>query len=324
MGDSNFSYLSDSDLIDIILVSHHRYGEDYQQEILNELKNRNIDFSKFDNDSSYIQSFINGLPDGWSSEIKNMFDELQASDWNKSMHIEAKEKYGYFHFSGGNLADEHISIIEKHKKIIDATCSRCGGKENVSSNGGDWIEILCRKCAQSDLIPYGIYHISEKGFTFQKIDGSDKDLRWEDISNVQFNLSEDQQSITFDTNRVVKRYYGIEESSLGFSFLQNLNFLKFMIAIPDQLLSPSDIEKRTQFINALKKCHFCDKKSLYSGTCKLCRRSLDFLLSNFRNHYLKFYNNIQNIIDEEREYVQFSLEHNNELNFFYHNDYFLE
>lgn len=324
MSDSNFSYLSDNDLIDIILVSHYRYGEDYKQSILNELKNRNIDINQFDNDSSYIQSFINAFPAGWSAEIKNMFDELQDSDWNRSMHIEAKEKYGYFHFSGGNLSKKLIEIIDKHKTIIDKTCSRCGRKEYVGSNGGDWIEILCRKCAQSDLIPYGIYNISEKGFTFQKIDGPDKDLHWEDISNVQFNLSEDQQSITFDTNRVVKRYYGIEESSLSFSFLQNINFLKFMIAIPDQLLSPSDIERRTQFINAFKKCHFCDKKTLYEETCKLCGESLDSLLSNFRNHYLKFYNNIQNIIDEERESAQFSIERNNELNFFYHNDYFLE
>lgn len=199
MGDSNFSYLSDSDLIDIILVSHHRYGEDYQQEILNELKNRNIDINKFDNDSSYIQSFINGLPDGWSSEIKNMFDELQASDWNRSMHIQAKEKYGYFHFSGGNLPEKFITIIEKHKRIIDKTCSRCGGKEYVGSNGGDWIEILCRKCAQNDLIPYGIYNISEKGFSFPKIEQS-----------IEANVKGDLTSKTslFDSGTGVDQYPG--------------------------------------------------------------------------------------------------------------------
>lgn len=324
MNDFNFNYLSDGDLINIILVSHYRYGEDYQQSILKELKNRNIDISKFDNDNSYIQSFINSFPAGWSAEIKNMFDELQDSGWNKSMHIEAKEKYGYFHFSGGNLSKKLIEIIDKHKTIINDTCSRCGGKEHVSSNGGDWIEILCRKCAHNDLTPYGIYNSSEEGFTFPKIDGPDKDLLWTDISNIQLDFSEDQQSITFDTNRVVKRYYGIEESSLSFYFSHNLNFIKFLISIPDQLLSPSDIEKRTQFINALKKCHFCDKKSLYAGTCKLCGKSLDFLLSNLGNHYLKFYNNIQNIIDEERESVQFYIKHNNEFNFFYTHDYFLE
>ena len=144
MSDFNFSHLSDTDLVDIIIVEHYRNEEDYQQALLNELKNRNIDINRFNDDNSYIQSFINGFPGGWNIEIKSMFDELQATDWNKSMYIQAKEKYGEFHFSGGNLSDEHIKIIKAHEEIINATCSRCGGKEYVSSNNGHWIEILCR------------------------------------------------------------------------------------------------------------------------------------------------------------------------------------
>ncbi|UEQ75263.1 hypothetical protein [Chryseobacterium arthrosphaerae] len=324
MSDFNFSHLSDTDLVDIIIVEHYRNEEDYQQALLNELKNRNIDINRFNDDNSYIQSFINGFPGGWNIEIKSMFDELQATDWNQSMYIQAKEKYGEFHFSGGNLSDEHIKIIKAHEEIINATCSRCGGKEYVSSNNGHWIEILCRKCAQSDLASEGIYNISEQGFTYPGIDGPDKDLLWKDISNVQFDFSEEQQSVTFDTDRVVKRYYGIEESFLSFYLFQNLNFIKFLITIPDHLLSSSEIEKRARFTGALKKCHFCDKKAVYSGTCRLCSESLDDLLSNYRNNYMRYYNNIENIIADGRQSVQFHIEHHNELNFFYNNDYFPE
>ena len=42
-------------------------------------------------------------------------------------------------------------VINKHKELINDTCSRCGSKDHVQENGADWIKLLCRKCTQNDL-----------------------------------------------------------------------------------------------------------------------------------------------------------------------------
>lgn len=321
---NEFSYLSDGDLVDIIIVYHYRNGEEYQQALLSESKRRNIDINLFNDNESYIKSFINCFPDGWSDEIKKMFDELLLAGWNKSMHIEAKEKWGYFNFSGGNLSEKMHDIINKHREIIDDTCSKCGSKDHVHGNGGSWIEILCRECTQKDLAFNGIYNISDKGFTYHNVKSDMTDFLWEEVISIKLEFSENEQSIALEFNRIIETYYGFDDYSLNFNFLTNLNFLKLLETIPNHLLSSQDSDNRSQFFNELKTCIFCDKKAVYENSCKLCRESLDSELSRSNNHYLKFYNNIPNLIKEIREKSQYYINLNNELNFFYHTDYFPE
>ncbi|MFY1048223.1 hypothetical protein [Chryseobacterium sp. GP-SGM7] len=321
---NEFSYLSDGDLVDIILVYHYRNSEEYQQLLLNELKRRDVDINLFNDDESYIKSFINCFPDGWSDEIRKMFDELLLGGWNKSMHIQAKEKWGYFHFSGGNLSENMHDIIDKHREFIDNTCSRCGNKDHVQGNGGSWIEILCRECAQKDLAFNGIYNISDKSFTYRNVKSDSTDFLWDEVVNVNLEFSENNQSIELEFNRIVESYYGFDDYVLNFGFLSNLNFIKLLETIPDYLLSADDAVCRTEFLNELKNCHFCDKKAVYKNSCRLCRESLDDDLSQSRNQYLKFYNNIPALMKETREKSQYYINFSNELNFFYHKDYFPE
>jgi hypothetical protein len=42
--------------------------------------------------------------------------------------MKPKKSTDIFISRGGNLPERFITIIEKHKRIIDKTCSRCGGK----------------------------------------------------------------------------------------------------------------------------------------------------------------------------------------------------
>lgn len=321
---NEFSYLSDDDLVDVILVYHYRNSEEYQQSLLNDLKRRNIDINLLNDDESYIKSFINCFPDGWSDEIRKMFNELLLAGWKKSMHIEAKEKWGLFHFSGGNLSEEMHNIIDKHRNFIDETCSKCGSKDHVHGNGGSWIEILCRDCAQKDLAFMGIYNISDKGFTYRNVKSDITDFLWEEVVNVKLDFSEDDQSIALEFNRITETYYGFNDYSLNFNFLTNLNFLKLLEIIPNHLLSSNDSHKRIKFFNELKTCIFCDKKAVYENSCKLCRESLESELSRSNNDYLKFYNNIPKLIEKIREKSQYYINLNNDLHFFYHNDYFPE
>ena len=321
---SEFSYLSDDDLVDMILVYHYRNSEEYQQSLLDELKRRNIDINLLNDDKSYIKSFINCFPNGWSDEIRKMFDELLLLGWNKSMHIEAKEKWGLFHFSGGNLSENMHGVINKYRECIDDTCSKCGSKDHVHGNGGSWIEILCRECAQKDLAFKGIYNISDEGFTYHNVKSDITDFLWEEVVNVKLDFSENEQSIALQFNRVVETYYGFDDYILNFGFLSNLNFLKLLEMIPNHLLSSNDSDNRINFLIELKNCIFCDKKAVCENSCKLCRESLESELSQSNNHYLKFYNNIPKLIEKIREKSQYYINLNNELNFYYHNDYFPE
>lgn len=318
---SEFSHFSDENVIDTYLV--YRYSDEYNQILLEELKKRNIEIKNFDTDEGYITSFIRSFSKGWQREIKNMFEELRSLGWNKLMHIEAKEKWGRFHFSGGNLSLELSEVINKHKELINDTCSRCGSKDHVQENGADWIEILCRKCTQNDLKKLVIHEISEKGFIYYNIKSSNNVFLWQDVDSINLNFSEEVQSIGITMNRIVEIFYDVESKSLNFHLFRNLNFLKLLQSIPENLLSSSELEKRKHFLNSLKKCHFCEKKTVYSSSCLLCTESLDNILSGKRQQYLKFYNNIPEIIKEEKQSVQYYLEYWNTQNFFFKNDYFL-
>lgn len=320
---NEFTHLSDENLIDIYLVYQYRHSEEYNQQLFEELQNRNINIKDFDDDIGYINSFIRSFPDGWSLEIKNMFDELVSLRWNKSMHIEAKEKWGHFTFSGGNLSEEFYELIEQHATLINESCSRCGSKDYVQENGAGWIEILCRKCQQDDLMKLAILDISEKGFTYCNVRSSNTEFLWKDIASIELDFSEDEQSINIEMNRTVEIFCDVEFKDLHFHLFHNLNFFKLLKNIPEDLLSSSNLEKRNTFFNDLKKCHFCDKKTLYLGTCLLCRESLDRILASRYGRYMQYYNNIPQLIENERKDVLYLLERINEKHFFFHHDYFL-
>jgi len=319
--DNNFDYLSDENLVTIIIVYHYQNNEEYQQSLLNELKRRNIDINQFDNNESYIKSFISSFPDGWSSEIQIMFDELLSLGWNKSMHLQAKEKWGYFNFSGANLSDELCNVIKKHAELINETCSRCGSKDHVQTTGW-WVELLCRKCSHLDYKAKGIYNISAAGFDYQNHHSTNIHFLWEEITEIKFTFTDDNQSISMETNRIIGEPYNISES-LEFQIFNNLNFLKLLINIPNSLLNDFETQKRNDFLHSLKECYFCDKKTLYLKNCLLCKESLSQVLSSKNNRYMKFFNNIAFAIDVQREETRRFIEYSNDSNFFYNNDYFL-
>lgn len=125
-----------------------------------------------------------------------------------------------------------------------------------------------------------------------------------------------------ETNRTIGAPYDIPET-LEFQIFYNLNFLELIINIPSSIIKHSELQKRNDFLNNLKDCHFCGKKALLAESCLLCKESLDRLLSSRINKYLKYYNNIAKIIDQHKRKTEDFIEYSNDLNFFYHNDYFI-
>lgn len=319
---SNFTGYSNDEVIVHLLVYHYSYWEEYNKSLFEELKNRGVDFADFDNNEYYIKLFINSFPGGWSEELQNMFNELLSFGWNKSMFLRAKEKWGYFQCEGTNFSDELKFITDKYTERINKKCSRCGS-ENFVQTQGFWVELICRKCSHDDYQVKGIYNISDIGFDYQNHHSTKKEFLWEEITDIEFTFIESKQIILMETNRTIDAPYNMPES-LEFQMFYNLNFLKLLINIPNHLLNDSEIQKRNNFLNSLKDCYFCGKRTLHLEICLLCKKSLSQLLSSRKNRYMKFFNNISFAIDEQKEETKEFIEYSNDLNLFYYKDYFLD
>lgn len=319
---NEFERFSDNEIITLLLVYHYSYWEDYTKSLSEELKKRNINFTDFDNDENYIKLFIDSFPGGWRNELQKMFKELKNSGWNKSMFLRAKEKWGYFQCACTDSSEAFRQIIEKYEDKINCTCSRCGSKESVQTTGW-WVELLCRDCCHDNYRLKGIYDVSKTGFSYRNHYLTDNQFFWKQITKVQFLFNENQQKISIETNQMIGHLYNMGET-LEFQLFSNLNFLEFLINVPAFLLDDYEIEKRNNFLNSLKQCYFCSKKTLYLETCLLCRESLSIVLSSRKNKYLKFFNNIAFAIDEQKKETKRFIEYSNDLNFFYNNDYFLD
>ena len=87
--------------------------------------------------------------DGWYSIIYNLSEKITKLDPTVEA-VQVKEKFGGLRFYIGPVKIEHskevYDAIDQAEDESFKTCEVCGSKENVTTEGSNWIKTLCEKC----------------------------------------------------------------------------------------------------------------------------------------------------------------------------------
>lgn len=91
-----------------------------------------------------IDTYAEGIGDGWSDLIDKLITELKAAKWDGYV-AQMKEKFGGLRFYIGAGSDEIFDIITKYENLSEETCMECGEPGTISKWGKGWYLCLCEK-----------------------------------------------------------------------------------------------------------------------------------------------------------------------------------
>lgn len=85
------------------------------------------------------------IDDGWMPIVDRAFAEMIALGWDRCLS-QVKEKFGGLRIYIGSASEEVFDVIHRAEEEAWLTCSRCGSRKDVETQGPGWLVTLCGQC----------------------------------------------------------------------------------------------------------------------------------------------------------------------------------
>ncbi|MCI3936600.1 hypothetical protein MQX03_05285 [Chryseobacterium aahli] len=289
-------------------VASFSYQNEYIAASIDELKERNYDFSRL-TQNLYIEYVIRDFPIGWRKTLRKMFDDLLENGWNNDVPLKYKYTWGEFMVNGFRTEANNkcVDIYKKYKEIFHLTCNDCGSVKKVEHSGDEY---LCKKCIVSSLQKKRVTKINTVGFKYYESSlRKFMTVNWSEIKKIEIQGGEGEYWLNLskinDEEIFIDGYVYNPTQYLPFNSSSTVNFFKLLKKIPFQYLSSEQIDLRKRILN-LQKCLVCARKSVLDDKCIICRSSNSRILHP-SNSQLKRYKTIDEIIRNEKERFRYRL-----------------